>query len=61
MVFGRVYVQQNSNKECPRVTESDCELGESQESEERESEKCMVLAEGYRYLTILSMTLAGRY
>jgi hypothetical protein len=63
----------NSNKGCPRVTESDWEWSQSQEKrgeremwdrEDRvrwESEKCMVLVERYWYLTILHMILAGRY
>ena len=63
----------NSNKGCPRATESDWEWSQSQEErgergmwdrEDRvrwESEKCMVLAGRYWYLTILPMILAGRY
>ena len=63
----------NSNKGCPRVTESDWEWNQSQEKrgergmwdrEDRvrwESEKCMVLVERYWYLTILPMILAERY
>ena len=63
----------NSNKGCPRVTESDWEWNQSQEKrgeggmwdrEDRvrwESEKCMVLVGRYWYLMILPMILAGRY
>ena len=63
----------NSNKERPRLTESDWEWVQSQEERgERgmwdrkdrvrwESEKCMVLDGRYWYLTILRMILAGRY
>ena len=57
----------------PRVTESDWEWSQGQEKrgergmwdrEDRvkwETEKCMVLAERYWYLTISPMILAGRY
>ena len=63
----------NSNKGCPTVTESDWEWSQSQEKrgergmwdrEDRvrwESEKCMVLAGRYWYLTILPMILAVRH
>ena len=63
----------NSNKMCPRVTESDWEWGQSQERrgergmwdrEDRvrwESEKCIVLVVRYWNFAILRMILAERY